>query len=107
MHVSPEWGDLVRYCVKSILLYSDEVRHLALSEEQHLFILISAWNHTSGSHSGLSSATEHDTDYDYRHLNKRNRKRRSQKTQQIARPMSYEVFFFWLVGNTGGNRNHR
>ncbi len=106
VHVSPEWCDLVRYCVKIILFYSDEVRHLALREEQHLFILISEWNLTYGSHCSLSSATEQNVDYEYRHLNIHNRKRRSQKTQQTARPMSYEVFFFWLVGGSGGNQSH-
>ena len=63
VHVSPQWRDLVRYCVKSILFYSDEVRHLALPEEKHLFILISAWNYTYGCGCCFSPATEHDTDY--------------------------------------------
>jgi hypothetical protein len=107
VHVSPTWVDVVRYCVKTILFYSDEVRHLALPEEQHLFILVSEWNATYGSRCHSSRATEHDTDYTYQHLNKHNQRRHSQKTHHIARPMSYETFFFWLVGTHGGNQNHR
>ncbi len=49
VHVSPTWVDLVRYCVKTILFYSDEVRHLALPEEQHLFILVSEWKQSKAS----------------------------------------------------------
>lgn len=106
VHVSPEWVDLVRYCVKTILFYSDEVRHLALPEEQHLFILVSEWNATYGSRCQSSRATEFDTDYTYQHLNKHNQRRHSQKIHYRARPMSYEVFFFWLVGSREEGQNH-
>jgi uncharacterized membrane protein len=105
VHVSSEWHDLVHYCVKTILYYSDEVRHLALPSEQHLFILISEWNLTYA-HSGLSLATEHDTDYEYRHLNKQNRKRSLQKAQKTANPMMYDTFITWLAGNGSGENNH-
>jgi hypothetical protein len=105
VHVSPTWIDLVRYCVKTILFYSDEVRHLALPEEQHLFILVSEWNATYGSRCQRSRATEYD--YTYQHLNKRYQRRHSMKAQQRARPMSYETIFFWLVGSHGGSQSHR
>jgi hypothetical protein len=107
VYISPAWHDLVRYCVKSILFYSDEVRHLAPSLERNLFILVSGWNLTCGGHSHLSHATEHDTDYDYRHLNKQNEKRWLPQIRQTARAMMYEVFFNWLVGHYNGKTNHR
>lgn len=98
VHVSPEWHDLVRYCVKTILFYSDEVRHLALPEEKHLFILISDWNLTSGTWGSSSPATERDTDYEYRHINKQNTKRDWQG-QQTASAMNYAAFSRWLSGS--------
>lgn len=106
VHVSPEWHDLVRYCVKTILFYSDEVRHLALPAEQHLLILISEWNLTTGAQSSYTSATEHDTDYEYRNLNKQSRKRSLQKTPKTASPMTYDTIFTWLAGNGSGENNH-
>lgn len=96
VHVSPKWRDLVRYCVKTILFYSDEVRHLALPEEKHLFILVSAWNYTYGCGCCFSPATEHDTDYKYLHLNKQNKKLRVLIPQQTARAMTYDSFRSWL-----------
>ncbi len=106
VHVSPEWCDLVRYCVKTILFYSDEVRHLALPMEQHLLILISNQNLTSGPHSSTSSATERDTDFEYTHFKKQNPKRKPARIQQTARPMTYDMFFTWLAGAESGENNH-
>jgi hypothetical protein len=48
VYISPEWKDLVRYCVQTLCSYSDEVRSFADPSEQHLFILISWSNGTSG-----------------------------------------------------------
>jgi hypothetical protein len=106
VHVSPEWHEIVRYCVKTMLFYSDEVRHFAVPAEQHFLILISEWNLTFGTRSGRTSATEHDTDYEYRHLNKQNPKRRLKTTGQTAAPMTYDTFFTWLAGNGSGENNH-
>ncbi len=33
VYISPAWHDIARYCVKTILFYSDEVRHLAAPKE--------------------------------------------------------------------------
>lgn len=97
VYVSTEWQDLVHYCTKSILFYSDEVRHLALPEEQHFFILVSNWNRTSGSGSAHSRATEHDLAYDHIHFNAPYEKR-SYQIQRKAQPLSYQSFFCWLAG---------
>jgi hypothetical protein len=97
VHVSPEWADLVRCCVKTLLFYSDEVRHLALPQERHLLILVSGWNFTSGPFSILSHATERDIEYGYRHLNKQNGRRMRVQTQQIATAMTYRMFITWLA----------
>ena len=48
VYISPEWQDLVLYCVRSLCVYSDEIRDFAPPAEQHLLILISAWNWTAG-----------------------------------------------------------
>lgn len=49
VYVSTEWEDVTLYCVRELIRYSDEVRHLAAVEERGLLILISRWNWTSGS----------------------------------------------------------
>jgi len=106
VYVSSAWHDLVRYCVKTILFYSDEVRHLALPEEQHFFILVSTWNLTCGPRSGHSPATERDTAYEHFHLNEHNEKRPLRHMQQKAQPLSYNSFSGWLTGyGTSANRD--
>ncbi len=106
VYVSPAWQDLACYCVKTILLYSDEVRHLAQPEEQHFFILVSTWNLTSGQKSTHSPATEHDTAYHHFHLNEQNKKRPLHLMQQRAQPLAYKSFLAWLAGNGTSENNH-
>lgn len=45
--VSPEWEDLVLYCVRSLVKYGDEVRQFAAPEERGLLILVSFLNSTN------------------------------------------------------------
>jgi hypothetical protein len=106
VYVSPAWQDLVRYCVKTILFYSDEVRHLALPEEQHLFILVSTWNLTSGQAAGSSPATEVDTAYDHLHLSTHKAKRKLQLMQQRTCPLTYKAFLAWLTGDGAQVNTH-
>jgi hypothetical protein len=96
-----------RSSLNSFLFYSDEVRHLAVPEEQTLFILISAWNLTSGAQSFASPATEQDTDYEYCQLNSSNARRRLQKTLPAAKAMTYHVFLHWLSGHSRGTQGPR
>ncbi|HEU5378999.1 MAG TPA: hypothetical protein VFV38_26550 [Ktedonobacteraceae bacterium] len=107
VYISPAWHDMTRYCVKIILFYSDEVRHLAVPEEQALFILISEWNLTSGAHGLASPATEQDTDYEYCQLNASKSRRRPQKTTSRAKAMTYHVFLHWLSGHSRGTQGPR
>lgn len=46
--ISPQWEEIAEYCVREIILYSDEVRDIATPEERNLLILISAKNQTKG-----------------------------------------------------------
>ncbi len=48
VYISCEWQDITRYCVQTLLRYSDEVRELAPPLEQHYLILVSSWNYTAG-----------------------------------------------------------
>lgn len=48
--ISPEWEDIALYCVRELVKYSDEVRHLATPEEQEQLILVSLANSTKGWH---------------------------------------------------------
>ena len=48
VYISPEWRDIASYCVRTLCVYSDEVRELAPLAEQHLLILVSAQSWTSG-----------------------------------------------------------
>jgi hypothetical protein len=106
VYISSAWHDLASYCVKILLFYSDEVRHLALPEEQHFFILISTWNLTARTTAAHSPATELDTDYEHFHLNKQNEKRNLQVSCPQTRPLSYKSFESWLSGNGIGETNH-
>lgn len=46
--ISPNWEDLALYCVRELVKYSDEIRHLAVPEERGLLILVSGLNWTGG-----------------------------------------------------------
>lgn len=46
--VSPEWEDLTLYCVRELVNYGDEIRHLTAPEERGLLILVSGFNWTYG-----------------------------------------------------------
>jgi hypothetical protein len=48
--ISPEWEDIALYCVRELVKYSDEIRHLAAPEERGLLILVSRLNWTYGLH---------------------------------------------------------
>jgi len=106
VYVSPAWQDLVRYCVKTILFYSDEVRHLAIPEEQQLFILVSTWNLTSGWAAGSSPATETDTAYDHLHLNPHKAKRKLHLMRKTTCPLAYKAFLAWLTGDGAQMKTH-
>lgn len=89
--ISPEWEDMALYCVRELVKYGDEVRHLASREEQARLILISQANLTKGqrslpdSHVGgerLSEAGESEDDSD-----------------NGASELRYAVFNHWLNGN--------
>ena len=53
--ISPEWEELAIYCVTELVKYSDEVRHVAVSEEHGLLILVSLINWTRGRHAKSKS----------------------------------------------------
>lgn len=53
--ISSEWEDISLYCVRELVKYGDEVRHLAPPEERGLLILISTANATKGGHAMSAS----------------------------------------------------
>lgn len=57
--ISPEWEDIVIYCVHELVKYSDEIRHLAAPEERRLLILVSRLNWTYGLYARSKPPVEH------------------------------------------------
>jgi len=48
VYISPDWEDLVTYCVEELIAYGDPVRSLARPSEEHLLILIARKVRTAG-----------------------------------------------------------
>jgi len=96
VYLSPAWEDVTRYCVTTILAYSDEVRHLATPEDQHRFILLSGWNKTAGGSSAHATATQANTDFAYQ-----DGARRKRAAKLLAHQLSVSAFQRWLNGSTG------
>lgn len=96
VYISTEWEDAVLYCVRELVKYGDEIRHLAVPEERELLILVSPLNWTAGSHARFkpadgtqpSSLTEGAAE-------------REGGAQGRVWGLSYPAFTSWLYGSSG------
>lgn len=99
VYVSPEWEKLTMYCVQELIRYGDEVRHLALEEEQDLLILISPWNWTRGGGAKKGIVREEGVDWT---LQRASGVRRLpciiRSYKMFARGLSYPALRRWLYG---------
>lgn len=98
VYISPEWEELTIYCVREVLRYSDEVRHLAEPEDQGLLILISGWNWTSGGQAKKSSITEESIDFNAHVPSGNQRLPQDQHRRQRAIALRYQAMCMWLYG---------
>jgi hypothetical protein len=96
VYISPTWCDITRYCVQSLLGYSDCVRASAPPEEQHFLILVSRWNDTRGTQAAYlspgqaqkkSAPANASTDQEEIH-----------RSPRKATGLSYSSFHYWLNG---------
>jgi hypothetical protein len=92
--ISPEWEDLAIYCVTELVKYSDEVRHLAVSEECGLLILVSPSNLTHGRYAKSKSLVEGKT-----FIDQFKNKQGEDNPDNRAFGLKYENFTTWLNGN--------
>jgi hypothetical protein len=95
VYVSKKWEDLVTYCVKELIRYSDEVRNLAKPEERELLILVSTSNWTKGTHMGSVPVIDdvQDSRGDGANLNLPTR---ALPARQRTTGLSYTAFYDWL-----------
>ena len=91
--VSPEWEDIALYCVRELVKYGDEVRHLAAGQERGHLILISTVNSTK---SGRHRDEPHASDEEHA---RRPRASEAEGNQGfLAHGLRYESFNWWLNG---------
>lgn len=97
VYVSPKWEDEVKYCVKELIHYSDEVRDAAPPEIREFLILISPWNGTSGTRAALAPLDEFSDD---------GCSEKQQQKQKDVRALSYDALYHWLhgYGDVGGKK---
>jgi len=108
VYVSPEWEGLVRYCIQTLLQYSDEVRHLAPSDDAERLILVSSWNWTAGYMSQEAPVNEEVTDLAARFaaLSRLREYPSVQRCKLPATILTYNAFCGWLNGKgTPGSRD--
>jgi hypothetical protein len=92
VYVSPEWRDVTRYCVRILISYGDEVRNWAHAAEQHLLILISTQNRTSGAWATRLRKNQPDG-RENTHFDKKRGERKPEATG-----LSQAAFVTWLRG---------
>jgi hypothetical protein len=101
VYVSPEWEDLVTYCVRELIKYGDQVRCFASPEERELLILISRCNQTKG---GINSCHENIADREC------NRSKGNLETDNAGKcnstALTAKSFHCWLNGFKSG-KNYR
>jgi hypothetical protein len=101
VYVSPEWEDLATYCVRELLRYGDEVRHLAVPEERELLILVSARNWTAHVAAKACAITGEGVDFESYNASGTRRwakGRRYNYRAAMLRPMAMRQ---WLYGQSG------
>lgn len=97
VYVSPEWENLATYCVRELLRYSDEVRHLAVPEEQGLLILVSRWNWTSSGQARACNNTVEEINFEtYTPSGKRRLKGAGSSDRAVM--LRYSAMRMWLYG---------
>lgn len=97
VHISREWEDVVKYCVKELLCYSDEIRDMAASEAQDFFILISPWNLTAGPEAALALPLK---EVNFKSSEKFLDTFSKGQSTRDAIPVSYKTFHSWLHGHS-------
>lgn len=91
--ISPEWEDIVLYCVRELVKYSDEVRPLASIEERGHLILISLSNSTKGRY-----VTPESHVHSKRFIEQPKDSKRESNADCRAFGLKYEDFNGWLNG---------
>lgn len=99
--ISPEWEELVTYCVGELCRYGDVVREIAAPEERELLILVSTWNWTAGCKFGTAVVPAPDHDFTRRGAQGGPPTRRSPSFIRRARGLSYDSLRAWLNGKVG------
>jgi hypothetical protein len=104
VYISPQWRDITRYCVQTLLRYSDEIRDMAPPSEQGFLILVSSWNYTLGANASKLQAQQESEDItimrDYHgHLYQQ------QAMQKRATGLSYDLLYKWLNGTKSAKRS--
>lgn len=94
VYISPRWSDITRYCVQTLIRFSDEVRDMAPPSEQGFLILVSPWNYTLGGNSAQLQAhlESEDTTFIRDHLYQQ------QALERRATGLSYDLLHKWLNG---------
>ncbi len=90
VYISPEWRDITRYCVHTLISYSDEVREWAPATEQPLLILVSSRNRTSGSWTTRLRPSEREKGHPH--------KKRMAARKLSVTGLSQAAFTTWLNG---------
>jgi hypothetical protein len=112
-YISPQWEDLVLYCVRQLIRYSDEVREFAAPEERDLLILTSRWNLTAGNWATnfLSKLVREPQEFTASGMpvglseQRLNQRLRSMKRSAIG--LKYESLHYWLTGSTTRKTKNR
>ncbi len=100
VYISPEWCDITRYCVQTLLRFSDEIRDMAHSSEQGFLILVSPWNYTLGSKASILQAHQEGEDITVMR-NRHGRLYQQEAFEKRTTGLSYDVLRMWLNGNKG------
>jgi hypothetical protein len=107
VYISPEWESLATYCVRQLMNYSDDVRHLAGPEERQLLILVSGMNGTACSQSRVESASHTEDGLDITRKPSEARRSHDGQIKKIATGLSYSSLCKWLNGSVSARRPER
>lgn len=101
VYISPEWEEVIVYCVSELCRYSDQVRSFAEPEEHDLLILVSMWNWTKGTVFRNAIVAADDQDFTKKGAHGGNKKwprrKRNKKFNKHAHGLSYQSFSGWLT----------
>ncbi len=100
VYISPQWCDITRYCVQTLIRFSDEVRDMAHPSEQGFLILVSPWNFTFGEGAAQLQARQESDDITIMR-NQRGRVKQKRASLNRATGVSYNLLHNWLHGTKG------